>query len=94
MSRAAADYTPRPENVVGEAPPGTAGRTDDAGWVGTVALVALPVICCGLPLLVAGLLATGAGAWLATNGSLLAIPAVVLAAALLSLRYLQSRSRR
>ena len=53
------------------------------GWLGTAALVALPVLCCGVPLLVAALVATGAGAWLAGHGSLLAIPAVVLAAALL-----------
>jgi len=94
MNRIAADYKPRPENVMGEAPQGTAARADDPGWVGTVALVALPVICCGLPLLVAGLVATGAGAWLATNGSLLAIPAVVLAAGLLWVRNLRMRNSR
>lgn len=53
------------------------------GWLGTAALVALPALCCGLPLLAAALVASGAGAWLATHGSLLAIPAVVLALALL-----------
>ncbi len=30
-------------------------------------LVVVPLVCCGTPLLVAGLLATGAGAWLAAN---------------------------
>lgn len=94
MKRIAADHKPRPENVVGEASPGATGRADDHGWVGTAVLIALPVICCGLPLLVVALLATGAGAWLTANGSLLAVPAVVLAAALLSVRYLRMRSRR
>lgn len=48
------------------------------GWIGTLALVALPVICCGLPLLVAALVATGAGAWLLAYGSLLAVPVLGL----------------
>lgn len=94
MKRIAADHKPRPENAVGEASPGTAGRADDTGWVGTAVLIALPVICCGLPLLVVALLATGAGAWLAANGSLLAIPAAVVAAGLLAVRYLRIRNRR
>src|SRR5712692_2432749 len=49
--------------------------------LGTLAMVALPVLCCGLPLLVIALLTTGAGAWLAGHGLLLAIPAVSLATA-------------
>lgn len=53
------------------------------GWLGMLALAALPILCCGLPLLAVALVATGAGAWLAAHGSLLAIPAVVVAAALL-----------
>ena len=63
-----------------ESHPGTA---EHEGWLGTLALVALPALCCGVPLLAAALVASGAGAWLAAHGSLLAIPAVVLAAALL-----------
>lgn len=94
MNRVATDYKPRPQKVAGETPPGAAGRADDPGWLGTVALVALPVICCGLPLLVVALLATGAGAWLAANGSLLAIAAVVLAVGLLSASYVRMRNSR
>ena len=49
--------------------------------LGTLPMVALPVLCCGLSLLVIALLATGAGTWLAGHGLLLAIPAVGLATA-------------
>lgn len=94
MNRVATDSQPRPENVAGEAPPGSALRADDPGWAGSLALVALPAICCGLPLLVVALLATGAGAWLAANGSLLAIAAMVLAVGLLSARYVRTRRSR
>lgn len=62
--------------------PGSAAarpRDEPKGWLVTAALVALPVLCCGLPLLAVALLATGAGAWLLAYGSLLAVPVLAVA---------------
>ena len=61
-------------------------------WIGTLALFALPALCCGLPLLIIALISTGAGAWLFTHGSLLAVPALGLAAGLLVWRGTKRRS--
>ena len=61
-----------------------------AGWLAGAALVALPLLCCGLPLLIGALLTTGAGSWLAAHGSWLGIPVLTGAAAAL---YLAQRRR-
>src|SRR6266852_4001875 len=50
--------------------------------LGTLAMVALPVLCCGLPVLAAAA-SLGSAAWLAAHGLLLAMPVAVLATALL-----------
>ena len=63
------------------------------GWMGTLALVALPVLCCGLPLLAAALVSTGAGAWLVAHGSLLAVPVLGLAVGLFIWRSARKRAR-
>jgi hypothetical protein len=52
-----------------------------------VSVVSVSIVCCGLPLLLAGLVATGAGAWLLTRGSLLAVALLVAAAGLVSWRW-------
>ena len=54
-------------------------RDGQMGWLGTAALVSLPLLCCGLPLLAGVLFATGAGAWLVANRSLLAVPFLAVA---------------
>lgn len=57
------------------------GRHGDPGWLAALALVALPALCCAGPVLVAALVASSAGAWLAGHGSLLALPAAAVAGA-------------
>ncbi len=42
--------------------------------VGMVALAALPIICCGLPLVVTARVPTGGAGWLIVHGSLLGLP--------------------
>lgn len=59
----------------------TSQRPDSgrAGWLASVAapgLMLLAVVCCAGPLLLAALIATGAGTWLAANGYLLGALAV------------------
>lgn len=53
--------------------------------LGVSVSVTLAALCCGLTLLAVAVVAAGATVWLAAHGSLLTIPAVVLAAALLVL---------
>lgn len=65
----------------------------EMGWIGGLALVALPVLCCGLPLLAIALIATGAGGWLFAHGSLLAVPALGLAVGLLVWRSARRRAQ-
>ena len=91
MSRAIPNEEPKLRTPAVGAPvrQSAVGPAGGIGWLGTLALVAVPVVCCGLPLLVAALIATGAGAWLAVHGYLLAIPSVALAAALLAARYVR-----
>lgn len=91
MSRVMTNEERKSRNPAVDAPmrQSAVGPAGGIGWLGTLALVAVPVVCCGLPLLVAGLIATGAGAWLAVHGYLLAIPAVALAAGLLAARYIR-----
>ncbi len=95
MSRASTEYERKSRKHVDNDPPAPQAASERPGemsWLGTLALVALPVLCCGLPLLALALVATGAGAWLAAHGSLLAIPAVVLAAGLRIARYARRRT--
>ncbi len=91
-----AGYRVVSEEVV---PAGTAGtwpledsRFGRKEWVGTAALVALPVLCCTLPLLVTVMVTTGAGAWLAAHGSLLAVPVLGLGAGILAWRLVKRRA--
>ncbi len=90
-----AGYRVVSEEVVPAGPAGTSPAQDSrfgrTGWIGTAALVALPVLCCTLPLLVTVLVTTGAGAWLATHGSLLAVPVLGLGAGLLAWRFAKRR---
>ncbi len=60
-----------------------ARATGSQGWWASATLVVLPVLCCGLPLLVAALVATGAGTWLAAHGYMVAAPVLGLATAFL-----------
>ena len=59
--------------------------------VGMVALAALPILCCGLPLLLAVLVATGGAGWLIGHGSLVGLPLLTLAAGLWWWRSRRSR---
>ena len=42
--------------------------SDRSGWLGTVAVAGLAIICCAGPLLVVGAAGLGVGAWLAAHG--------------------------
>lgn len=42
--------------------------SDRTGWVGTVAVAGLAIICCAGPLLVVGVASLSVGAWLAAHG--------------------------
>ncbi len=85
MSRIARSHELKPYKAADQMQrAGSPRRADEAGWLGPLALVALPAICCGLPLMIVALLASGAGAWLAANRSLLAIPAAAALAVLLA----------
>lgn len=80
----------KPDNARhGEADPATGGPTSDRTgsglWLGLVAL--LPIVCCGLPLLLAAGAAAGAGAVLGgIAGAVLLVAALVLAAVTLRRR--------
>lgn len=69
-----------------------ADRSDNPTWLSPLVLAALAVLCCGVPLVAAAVLATGAGVWLPAHGWLLSIPVIVLAVALLATRYFRGRS--
>lgn len=72
----------------------------DSGGDGCLAAIAAPglvllaVVCCAGPLLVAALLATGAGAWLAAHGYLLGALALFDIAAAVAWRLQARLSRR
>ncbi len=55
-------------------------------WLGAPALAVLMMLCCGGPLLVGALAATGAGAWLGTHGYPLAAAALIVVAGVLAWR--------
>ncbi len=59
-------------------------REGERGWVATLSVIAVPAICCALPLLVAALVATGAGPWLALHGHVLAVGVVAVSAGLVT----------
>ena len=42
--------------------------SDRSGWISTVAVAGLVIICCAGPILVVGLVSLGVGAWLAAHG--------------------------
>lgn len=59
------------------------------GWVaalGAPAFVILALVCCGGPLLLAALLTTGAGVWLAVHGFALGAVALLVVGVLLAWR--------
>ncbi len=60
--------------------------------LGLLVLV-LPLVCCGAPLLVAAVLATGAGAWLAANRLFLGSGAALAVSAIAVGFWLQQRRR-
>lgn len=60
--------------------------------MGLLALV-IPLVCCGAPLLVAAVLASGAGAWLAANRFVLG-SGVALAASAIALGFWMQQRRR
>lgn len=66
------------------------------GWLTVLAapgLILLAIVCCAGPLLLAALLATGAGAWLAANGYLIGAVALFVIAAVVAWR-IQARMSR
>lgn len=75
-----------PERRDGLRPPG------DRSTLAALGITALAVLCCGLPLLAAAVVASGAGSWLAARGSLLALPVLGVAAGLLWWGWRRSRS--
>ena len=56
-------------------------------------VLVLPLICCGVPLLVAAVLATGAGAWLAANRLFLGSGAALAVSAIAVGFWIQQRRR-
>jgi hypothetical protein len=95
MNRIAESHELKPDKAADQMPRAAyPSRTDEAGWLGPLALVALPAICCGLLLMIVALLASGAGAWLAANRSLLAIPAAGALAVLLALGWARRTTSR
>ena len=56
-------------------------------------MLVLPLVCCGAPLLVAGVLATGAGAWLAANRIFLGSGAALAVSAIAVAFWIQQRRR-
>lgn len=56
-------------------------------------LLLLPLVCCGAPLLVAAVLASGAGAWLAANHLLLGSGAALAVSAIALSFWIQQRKR-
>ena len=63
-------------------------RTNTGGLGGAAIVLGLFAVCCGGPLLLGALLATGAGAWLLASGgpALVAVALLALAVAALWLR--------
>jgi membrane protein implicated in regulation of membrane protease activity len=62
--------------------------SDRSGWMGTVAIAGVAIICCAGPLLVVGAASLGVGAWLAAHGFwLLGGLALLLAAGALIVVY-------
>lgn len=56
-------------------------------------VLVLPLVCCGAPLLVAAVLATGAGAWLAANRIFLGSGAALAVSAIAAAFWIQRRRR-
>ncbi len=56
-------------------------------------VLVVPLICCGAPLLVAAVLATGAGAWLAANRLFLGSGAALAVSAIAVGFWMQQRRR-
>lgn len=75
-----------PERAPSQVEPGQGGE----GWLAALAapvFIFLALLCCGGPLLVGTLVATGAGAWLAAHGYLLDALALLVLATLLVWRW-------
>ena len=56
-------------------------------------VLVIPLVCCGAPLLVAAILATGAGAWLAANRIFLGSAAALVLSAIAVGVWIQQRRR-
>lgn len=67
--------------------------SDRSGWIGTVAVAGLAIICCAGPFLVVAMASLGAGAWLAAHGLwLLGGLALLLAGGALMVVYRRRRA--
>lgn len=56
-------------------------------------VLVLPLVCCGAPLLVAAVLATGAGAWLAANRIFVGSAAALAVSAIAAVFWIRQRRR-
>ena len=68
-------------------------RTENGGLGGEALVVGLLAVCCGGPLLIGGLAATGLGAWLLASGGPALAGAALLALAATALWLQQGRWR-
>lgn len=66
-------------------------RQDSGGFGGAALVVGLFALCCGGPLLLGALLATGVGAWLLASGGLALAAGAVLVATILGMLWLRRR---
>ena len=66
--------------------------SERSGWIGTVAIASLAMICCAGPLLVVGVASLGVGAWLAAHGLWLLGGLVVLLVGVAGVRQPEPRS--
>lgn len=66
-----------------DGPPAPPRASQPSSQIGMMALAGLAVVCCGVPLLIGALVATGAAGWLTAQGSLLTVLAVGAAVGLL-----------
>ncbi len=69
-------------------------RQDTGGFGGAALVVGLFAVCCGGPLLLGVLLATGVGAWLLAAGGLALAGGALLVATILGALWLRRRGRR
>ncbi len=64
-------------------------RQDTGGFGGAALVVGLLAVCCGGPLLLGALVATGAGAWLLASGGLTLAGSALLLATILGALWLR-----